>query len=520
MNTFKRKALTCAVLAGLGAVATSAEAVVRNPDNTGMVLVYPYYTVQSAGGNLFNTYVSITNTTSRAKVVKVRFREGKTSAEVLDFNVYLSPNDMWVGGVRPDGTGVNDPARLVSGGDLSCTDPPIPAGGEPFKNFAMTGADALPGATLDRTREGYIEVFEMANLTGTAATNVTHPLTVGAAPACPNSIMSYIDPSVIPAGLVGNLEAPNGGLYGNVTLINVANGSDMGYVADALDQYAVSPLPTFNIYATVGSTLPVLGLSASPAQSLVLSGGTNGGTAFQDNYVASPSLGSAGARAVASVFMHSAVLNDYVLDTATVSNTDWVMTFPVKREFVNATTAGAPFTAVMTSTGACEPALFNIFNRDEQSQPLLPGGFSPPPSAATPGTGTLCWESTVISIRNGLAHTTAAGTGISGVLGSRNTLTVTAPQNFQNGWMSVTFTGAGATGAAGGVPSIGGASLSVGGVAGAGGVTFVGLPVTGFMVRTLTNNAIDCVRGGVTVAGGCQGNYGSLFPHAYRTTTR
>jgi hypothetical protein len=46
------------------------------------------------------------------------------------------------------------------------------------RNFAMTGADALPGATLDRTREGYIEVFEMANLTGTAASNVTHPLTL------------------------------------------------------------------------------------------------------------------------------------------------------------------------------------------------------------------------------------------------------------------------------------------------------------------------------------------------------
>jgi hypothetical protein len=38
--------------------------------------------------------------------------------------------------------------------------------------------------------------------------------------------------------------------------------------------------------------------------------------------------------------------------------------------------------------------------------------------------------------------------------------------------------------------------------------------VTGFMVRTLTNNAVDCVRGGVTVAGGCQGNYSALFPHA------
>jgi hypothetical protein len=324
--------------------------------------------------------------------------------------------------------------------------------------------------------------------------------------------MSYIDPSVTPAGLVGNLEAPSGGLYGNATLINVSNGSDFGYTADALDQYQVA-----QYYATVGSVLPQLGASAAPPSSLVLANGT----AYSQDFTASPSLGTAGARAVASVYMHSSVMNDYILDTATGSNTDWVMTFPIKREFVNATTAGAPFTAVMTSTGACEPALFNIFNRDEQSQPLQPGGFSPPPSAATPGTGTLCWESTVVSIRNGLAHTTASGTN-SGVLGSRNTLSVTVPQNFQNGWMMVTFTGSGATSAAGGVPTFGvgnrltqtaGSFTAVAG-------TFVGLPVTGFMVRTLTNNAVDCVRGGTTVAGGCQGNYSALFPHAYRTTVR
>src|SRR5258706_15382735 len=111
MNTFKRKALTCAVLAGLGAVATSAEAVVRNPDNTAMVLVYPYYTVQSAGGNRFNTDVSITNTTSRAKVVKGRFPQGKTSAEDLDFNVYLPPNHMRVRGGRPARTALTPPGR-------------------------------------------------------------------------------------------------------------------------------------------------------------------------------------------------------------------------------------------------------------------------------------------------------------------------------------------------------------------------------------------------------------------------
>src|SRR5436309_303002 len=175
MNTsFKRKALTCAVLAGLG-VASSAEAGgFLNQSGTGQVLIYPYYTVQATGNNAYNTYISITNTQSNAKVLKVRFREGKTSAEVLDFNLYLSPNDMWVGAIVPDGQGTDAPARLVGAGDLSCTDPAIPAGGEPFKNFAYTaGSDALPGVTLDRTREGYVEVFEMGTLSGTAAANVT-----------------------------------------------------------------------------------------------------------------------------------------------------------------------------------------------------------------------------------------------------------------------------------------------------------------------------------------------------------
>ncbi|MEP7068728.1 MAG: hypothetical protein ABI789_05780, partial [Usitatibacter sp.] len=86
MNTFKRKALTAAVLGTLG-VAGSAQAIYQDPNNLGQALIYPYYTVNSAAGNAFNTFVSVTNTTTVVKVVKVRFREGKNSAEVLDFNL-------------------------------------------------------------------------------------------------------------------------------------------------------------------------------------------------------------------------------------------------------------------------------------------------------------------------------------------------------------------------------------------------------------------------------------------------
>src|SRR3954466_1075360 len=91
----KGKALPGAVASALTLASGAARAVYEDPHGTGQVLIYPYYTVQSAGGNAFNTYLSVSNTTTRAKVVKVRFREGRNARAVLDFNLFLSPNDVW-----------------------------------------------------------------------------------------------------------------------------------------------------------------------------------------------------------------------------------------------------------------------------------------------------------------------------------------------------------------------------------------------------------------------------------------
>jgi hypothetical protein len=439
---------------------------------------------------------------------------------VLDFNLYLSPNDMWVGVVTATGTGASDPAILRKAGDLSCTDPPIPptpsnsSNGEPFKNFAyLTGPDSLPGTTLDRTREGYIEIFEMANLTGSAAALVTHPQTVGVAPPCPDTvaIMSYINNTIPTALSPLNLEAPSGGLYGNVTLINVANGADMNYVADALDQYAGG-----QYYQVVTSQLPLLGGSQVIPSSLTLVNGV----AYSEDFSGSP---TPGARAVASVFMHSAVLNDYAIEPGVGGQTDWVLTFPIKREFVSSATAIPPFTGLLTTSGACEPALFQQFDRDEQIAPPGQGGFSPTQGTSGPDTGNLCWESTIISFRNNQTRVNPNSTTsapVSGVLGSRNAIVPPNKQNFEHGWMALTFTGTNATGT--GLTSAGGQSLDQVGNTFLGNQTFVGLPVTGFMVRTLTNGAVDCVRvaGGPVVVGGCQGSYGGLFRHAYRSIVR
>ncbi len=501
MNTFKRKALFTAVLAGLG-VAGTAEAVYLNPNNTGQALVYPYYTVQSSDGNAWNTYISVVNTTSRAKAVKVRFLEGKTSAEVLDFNLYLSPNDVWTAAVVPSSSAAGAPGHLLTA-DASCTSPPIPTAGVDFLNnlYSTNSDDKMVGTGLDRTREGYAEIIEMGTLTGTWATAVTHTSAGVPANCAVVQALGATPPSI---------EAPTGGLVGTGTLINVMNGNDVGYKADALEAWRnaadfaqpglVNPrldeaLPTVSVVMNAGGIEPATG-----ASTLI--------TAYRNTFAAAAGTASAGAKAVASVFMHSNVINEYILDAATRSATDWVITQPLKRSFVSSVAALPPYTNVLTSNGACENIVFTFFNREEQTQnqPVL---FSPQGSAG-PTTGNLCWESTVLSIRNAAV---AAGTPTA-VLGSVNNVSVTIPNTFQNGWANLTFTGTNATATGMGSSSSDRVNLTGVGPAAivASPVTFFGLPVTGFMVRTFQNGALACS------SGTCQGNYSALFRHSYLTT--
>ena len=63
--------------------------------------------------------------------------------------------------------------------DKSCTMPSFASttasAPQLFVNYAYTGSnDDGAGTTLDRTREGYVEIIEMGNVTGTTATAVTH----------------------------------------------------------------------------------------------------------------------------------------------------------------------------------------------------------------------------------------------------------------------------------------------------------------------------------------------------------
>ena len=499
MNTFKRKALTSAVLGTLG-VAGSAQAIYQDPNNLGQVLIYPYYTVQSAAGNAFNTFISVTNTTTAVKVVKVRFREGKNSAEALDFNLYLSPNDMWTGAVIPASTDSAAPARLITN-DVSCTNPgPIPPGGVDFRNFEFSGAraDGL-GAGLERTREGYVEMFEMATLDPSVAPGnaAVHSATTGV-PTCAGLVGASL-PAVIAAAL-----PPTGGLFGTGTLINVQSGRDTMYNANAFGQWRIGPSLT-----DFGTDNPGFA-QTQPPTSIVVNLPNVYFSVFSSTVTAALTVGG-GAKAASATMMHSDVINEYILDAATRSNTDWVMTFPTKRLFVNSLTAIPPFTNLLTANGACEVIDLVYFNREERTAGTSGLDFSPTPPGAP--ANSLCWESSVLSFRNGSSNAPGTPAAPSLVLGSQNVTTVLVTSTFQNGWAAVHFTNPNASTVGlvsdpTSVTTVIATGLAAVGSPGA--QTFRGLPVVGFMIRTFDNGNLTC--GTAT----CQGNYGGSVSHAYR----
>ena len=87
-----KKRVVAAVAAAL--VAGTAGAVEVSRDGTGDFLIAPAYFI---GGGMSTTLKVINTSPTLSTVAKVVFRDPVSSAEILDFLVYLSPNDVWTG---------------------------------------------------------------------------------------------------------------------------------------------------------------------------------------------------------------------------------------------------------------------------------------------------------------------------------------------------------------------------------------------------------------------------------------
>ncbi len=463
-------AVASAVSGGAMLMAAPAQAMNVSQNGVGEVVLFPYYTVR----NGFDTVFTVTNTTDKTAILKIRWREALNSREVRDFNVILSPYDHWSGAV----TATTDGA-MVRTYDKSCTSPMLTgmtttaaraaagAKGEvAFTNALFSGSFGDNGpATMDRVKEGYFEVFLMG-LSSRSTSDTANVLEYGAKHV--NGVprdCGAVDALFLNASAINSyVGAPDNVLKATMFLLNTSNGTAIDVKPTHIEDFQ--------------NTAPIV-FSPSDLYPDMTSGETSSQALFLDDGQGMLATAANSVTTVSSLLMASSVINEFA--TGGVANTSWVLTFPTKHHYTDGVGPIAPFSERF-QTGSngqsCDTIGMTLYNREEgQVISVDNTQFSPYNPDIT--TVSLCHEANVIDF-----NTT---TGLFGVPGAsnvnhRNRLSVDTSGVGAAGWASLTFTETPA------------ATTGLNGL--------LGLPVIGFGAQLRTS-------GDLTV------NYGSSTEHTY-----
>lgn len=410
-------AASAVVINGTGAAPTTAVLGATNADGftlttggTGHNLIVPYYTAQD--GNM--TVLHLTNTdTVNGKAVKIRFRGAANSDDVLDFQILMSPGDVWTGAVT---AGANGIAQLTTA-DGTCTVPSLTKGvAQSFdtRRLQPTLSDADKAAG---TREGYVEIFNMADINGASIytvaglTNQKSPLFTavkhvnGTAPCTAsviNAAMLKTDHDEASAAGAG-FATPTTGLMGDWYIINVAKTTTFSGAATALTATAggtAAGRGNFVVFPQLSSAASTPdsftadpSLRAVPANVLtskVAAGTGIAATATANlpvieaaNYdlpdlstpylvPATTSIDAAGAQAQAQLLTRAlavtSITNQYANDASITAKTDWVFSMPTRRYSVamdyRGTTPVRVFTPGVVGAAAPNNAFFYSTNTE------------------------------------------------------------------------------------------------------------------------------------------------------------
>jgi hypothetical protein len=231
----KKRIIALSVVAALGGFAGSASAQVPAANHlaysatgVGHILYTPYFSTQESNV----TAISIVNTdTVNGKAVKVRFRGASNSDDVYDFQVFLSPGDVWTAGISKGADGRSQLATT----DKSCTLPATVNGSFIVSRTATQAADRPA-----ETREGYIEILNMGDIwsdgsSGASITNNQRLFTAtkhvaGVAP-CTSSVLSALTNE----NAATYLRAPTSGLTGSWSILNVSKILAYSYPMTAIE---------------------------------------------------------------------------------------------------------------------------------------------------------------------------------------------------------------------------------------------------------------------------------------------
>ncbi|MGP1516356.1 MAG: hypothetical protein ACTTJV_01925 [Ottowia sp.] len=338
----------------------------QNAGGTGHMLYVPYYSVQGASAS----YINITNTDKdNGKAVKVRFRGAANSDDVLDFTLLLSPRDVWTARITKDQQG----HATISTEDNSCTLPTFPASGQPFITQRLAGY-LTDAAKLSHTREGYVEILNMADIPpGTKLFEAIEHSAKGVpgncnATAVQTTLINQTGGTAAIAQAAG-LAAPTGQLMGSWAITNTSKVAMYGGAMPAVQATNGSGVNGYgNIIFSpqVGSAVSGVTVNEQTADPLLVGGLVNAlwydlpdmSTPLVPNFDSRPN------KQVASIgILHSTVNNEYAADptNAVPMTTDWVFSQPTRRYYAaldyktSANEARIVWTDVVATNAAAAP---------------------------------------------------------------------------------------------------------------------------------------------------------------------
>ena len=370
---FKPLGLAAAVAAVSAGYAGTASATVAS-NSLGDLALVPYYTVQDD----WTTGIHITNTTDYTQVVKFRMRRGSDSADALDFNIIMSPKDVWVANINDD----EDGNIILTTTDNSCTAPLLEGGTVTMPSTYRVGAE-----------EGYIEVIGMAQIGASVIASAAKHTSAGVPLDCASVRTNFLQTSVTSNSVTQQTGILTSALTGTNTYMDTTDGLKVSYfIRDAasgiefgnsavhIQGFQIAPTMTHQQYGLTSFAL--LGPNALDGFDWpdLNGGGLNTLVAQaqgRDRYdlIIRDDLG------------YDSVLNDWSYNSANGVSTDWVVTIPGQYTMINwvelQAFVGGDTTAVWDYRDIPVTAVITAYDREEDQ--ATPGGLviSPSPSPDT-----------------------------------------------------------------------------------------------------------------------------------------
>ena len=306
---------------------TESPTLALNPDGVGHILIVPYFSTQSGNATLLN----IVNTdTVNGKAVKIRFRGASNSDDVFDFQLFLSPADVWAANVSKGASGLS---RLTTE-DKSCT---LPANvNQDFITIRLNTIDLSGDALANETREGYVEILTMGDIPPSAeTTSLGHAIQHNeqGVPPCTAPILVSLTQGDT------RLLNPTTGLMANWTIINVANTTIWSGEALALEARSQGlAAEGRNLYwPQTATSLTAEQIAANTADPLLLAGTVEAASHDLPDLSTPYTLGAATpvvqATELSDALAAKQVAAEYLTNPTIGASTDWIVSQPTRRYY-------------------------------------------------------------------------------------------------------------------------------------------------------------------------------------------